>query len=722
MRAAERGYFGNVAQARPSSPAPSYKLAPDAKLVDWGQVNKLRSDSSSVASSSFDVFQDRNSSTTSLPATSTIRKPSPLRLQPSGAELNGKKNHNMSSVGGVGGNFLPPVPSPRSIRAPSPRFNEEKGSNWVSPLDVHFSRPTTPAGSTSFLPKLAFPLDFGNSELSLPLPDFNGPKSETASIVNTVVTMPPPIAQQGRPRTPKEIYAEFSKHGFANSPTLSTFSGQETLVKSPTFSTFSTFSKEEAPKAKSPTFSVFPQQAQPVQHAPPRPNRLSMKSMFSTEDAPVRSSKEDFSRTFQLPPVPLDDLAPRLPTINPDRFPQDPKVWTPTSPIRDSILNRQRQPVSAGARQSQQWSLPSPTLPDSMIDAQWQPSSNAIVRASIVSKQRVSVVRGPGAQSQDLDVQFAKMRGRGHSMAASSMYSTRTSILEPEDNATRHIRTRSQSSDARRSIRNRSNSSHKRTSSRSLSRTRDSIRESRKTSSGSFRSGNSHRRSRDRDQLHFDPTAHRRNRSGSVQGRAVNFDQPRESPFSNLNHTSDHSHSPSSSVSSSLSSGSLSRFETNSPQKPILAHDYSSALLPPVPARFQPQDPERLSIAPQVRGRPASEASQNSIGEFYDSYYRQSTMVSSGQPTAIPMGPGFRISVQDETQAFEDRARGRSGSIGARRLAPLKFGTGAGGGYGPELGVSGYGGFAPIVEVASPMPSPLVMGRDVSRERFPQMI
>lgn len=625
----------------------------------------------------------------------------------------------MSSVGNMGGNFLPPAPSPRSLRAPSPLFGEEKSSTWVSPLDVHFSRPGTPVRPASFLPKLQFPLEFGKSDLTIPLPDFNKPKSETTPAFEPVIVKPPPTAG-GRAKTPKEIYAEFSQQGFAKSPTLSnfsqqsfaesptlsTFSKQEPLMKSPTFSTFS---KEEPSKAKPPTFSVFPQQAQ---QAPPRPNRLSMKSMFSTEELPVRSPKEDFSRTFQLPPVPLDDLAPMIPPVNPDRFPKDLNVWNPASPIRDSIVNRQRQPTSAGARHSHEWTLPSPTLPDEMIDAEWQPSEKAIIRASVVSKQRVSVIRGPGAQSQDLDVQFARMRSRGHSMAASSMYSTRTSILEPGEQSKRHTRTRSQSSEARAraSTRDFSNSSHKRVSSRSLSRTRDSLRGSRKTSNDSFKSADSHRRSRERDQLHFDPTSHRRNRSGSVQGRSVDFDQPRESPFSNSNGTS--SHSATSSVSSSQSS------DAASPPKPILNHHNQANSGAPLQPRMPfVQDPDRLSIAPQIHGRSASEVSQNSIGDFYDSYYRQSTMGrNSGMPNP-PLPPASRNSVQDRAQAFEDKSRGRSGSIGApKRPAPLKIGNGNNNGAG-----SGYGGFNTIVEVATPMPSPLVMG-DAGRERFPTMI
>ncbi|KAF7909656.1 uncharacterized protein EAF01_003374 [Botrytis porri] len=68
-----------------------------------------------------------------------------------------------------------------------------------------------------------------------------------------------------------------------------------------------------------------------------------------------------------------------------------------------------------------------------------------------------------------------------------------------------------------------------------ISRTHDSLRMSRKASLQT----QEHRISRERDQMHYDPTLSSgpavRNRSGSVQGRAVDFDRPRESPFSNAN-------------------------------------------------------------------------------------------------------------------------------------------------------------------------------------------
>ncbi|RDW66866.1 hypothetical protein BP5796_09615 [Coleophoma crateriformis] len=64
-------------------------------------------------------------------------------------------------------------------------------------------------------------------------------------------------------------------------------------------------------------------------------------------------------------------------------------------------------------------------------------------------------------------------------------------------------------------------------SSGSIARTKDSIRgrHSRNISV------EEKRRSRDRDQIHYDPKEHHRNRSGSVQGRAIDFDNPRSNPF-----------------------------------------------------------------------------------------------------------------------------------------------------------------------------------------------
>ncbi|KAI9649355.1 hypothetical protein NHQ30_001930 [Ciborinia camelliae] len=86
-----------------------------------------------------------------------------------------------------------------------------------------------------------------------------------------------------------------------------------------------------------------------------------------------------------------------------------------------------------------------------------------------------------------------------------------------------------------------------------ISRTNDSIRISRKSSQGQ-----EHRHSRDRDQIYYDPTSapSSRNRSGSVQGRSVNFDHSRESPFSNSNAISGNGSVKSHSSNESFSSAS----------------------------------------------------------------------------------------------------------------------------------------------------------------------
>jgi hypothetical protein len=114
VRALEHGYFGGVAQSRPSSPTPSYRLAPNATLVDWGKAPKPGSSSSSLA----DYPSSRNGSVSSLPMSISQQKhkPSPLRLQPSDLEQSGRRNHDPASVGGIGGTYMPPLPSPRFNR------------------------------------------------------------------------------------------------------------------------------------------------------------------------------------------------------------------------------------------------------------------------------------------------------------------------------------------------------------------------------------------------------------------------------------------------------------------------------------------------------------------------------------------------------------------------------------------------------------------------------
>jgi len=113
---------------------------------------------------------------------------------------------------------------------------------------------------------------------------------------------------------------------------------------------------------------------------------------------------------------------------------------------------------------------------------------------------------------------------------------------------------------------------------------------------------------------------------------------------------------------------------------------------PPVLAFHLPEQ-GRLSVNGFGRGRSASEASQGSIGEFYDSYYRQSTMAQ-------------RASVVAQAQAINSNA----GMLGVANFShPKRPGA-------LNLRLGG-GNVDTIVEMPSPLASPMV-----AKERYPGMI
>jgi hypothetical protein len=614
VRALERGFTGGVAQSRSSSPSPSYRLAPNATLVDWSKTPKPGSSSSSLV----DFPSSRNGSVSSLAPSFNQRphKPSPLRLQPLDAELSERKNHDPANVGGIGGTYMPPLPSPRYNRSVTPCSDSGKPEGWINPLDVHFTRPSTPVSPrpTSYLPNMTFPDDVIKNALLVPTPNGSlAPKSEEASIISTEISVPAAPAPAPAAESRKT----------------------------------------------SPTFSIFPQM-------PSRAARQAGRSIFPASDdaprPPSRRSPKESKFDFNLPPVPLDNLPPQMATIDPNQFPQDTRRWNPSSPI---------------------------------------------IRDSIVSKQRVSVYRPTHVIGEPQDA--TKSHIRSHSVAASSVYSTRTSIVdEPQES---HSRSRSR--DTTRG-RNRSRSSHKRaSSSQSLSRTQDSLRRhSRKQSTDTLRTDK--RRSRQRDQLHFDPTGFARTRTGSVQGRTVDFDHPRESPFSNANAIT---HSSSTSTSSISSNASTSRSRPQ-PQSQLQSHKTHEDPIPQVPALsignadlnfdFALDNGERFSLTPG-RGRSASEASQATIGEFYDAYYRQSIMAQ--RQSVAAQANASTLNLRSSGLLMPGSAN--VGREGARRPAPppLRLGPGS-------IGGGGLAGET-IMEVVSPVPSPMVNGK--AGERFPRM-
>jgi len=574
VRALEAGYFGGVSQSRPSSPAPStssYVLSPNTNVINWGE--RTHSASSSVTDVTAAQRSNANSPLT-IPKAAK-HAPSPLRLQPSDAELNGRITHNASNVGGIGGTYMPPLSSPRTNGDVSPvETQQEKG--WVSPLDVHFSKSSTSKTSArppSYLPRLHFPdPTFNKTTLVVPTPTGSvaGMNSEAASVVSS----------------------EGSQH---NSRVA------------------------EPAQVKSATADLIPRQP------PMRAARHTQRSIFPvTDESGDRPASRRSPKAFNIPVPPIPQDGPAL-TIDPNLFPEDDKPWGQDSPV---------------------------------------------IRDSLVKKQRVSAYKPSRANDDALEVEKTS-RSRAHSTAASSLYSTTTSII---DEASSHAsRNRSRSSSTR--GRDRSVSSHHRarsSSRQSFSQTRDSLRQhSRKGSEDK-------RRSRDRDQIHYDPTSHSRNRSGSVQGRAVDFDHPRESPFSNSNAISNHS---ASSSGSSIDTRRKPKHEPpNLPKLELFGMSFP--------------EPDRLSVnvaarardsSATGRNRSASEASTSSIGDFYDAYYRNSTIAQ---------------------RASQIQTHGGSGdlNLGAgRKPPPLKLGVG-----------NGFMG-----ETIKEVPSPALTPNVVMPDRYP---
>ncbi|KAG4432734.1 hypothetical protein IFR05_011790 [Cadophora sp. M221] len=607
VRAIEHGYFGGVSQSRPTSPTPSYVLSPDTPIVDWSKGGKP---GHSASSSTLSLPQSLAPSSLNH----TKRKPSPLGLQVPKADPSG--------VGGIGGSYLPPLPSPRSVRSfksVSPTigtFEEEEAPSWVSPLDVHFSRPSTPKERpTSYLPKLTFPGEIEKIGLFVPSPSnsVRHVKSEAASIVSqsAAITPLPPVRQPSRGRP------------------------------------------------KSPMFSVFPPAAHPL---PTRAPRGGSRSIFPTSDDLDRPSSRRSPREAKFSPraVPLNDLTPQMATADQANFPQDTRNWNPSSPTHSSPPKGQ-------------WDPSAPTFPGPIYcNDGWRPSE-PIIRDSVVSKQRVSVFHA--AHARDGSIEALKTRNRGHSTAASSIYSTRTSILEYHKDPLpmQHSRTRSRSISAlpKPNTRSRSTSTStpkpRSTSSHSITRTRDSLRRhSRMPSSESLKN----RRSRDRDQMHYDPSATNRTRAGSVQGRQVDFDHPRESPFSNSNAIR---HSPSSSI-SSTSSRSSSYFDAADDTPPI----------PQLPSKPPQLELPALDLK-SGRMRSESDTSQGSrasgmsLAQGSNASGSRFLGVNYGIQGANGNGPVLREAV-------------------AKRPAPLRVGE-------------------TIMEVLSPTSSPMP-----SNERFPAMI
>jgi len=179
----ERGHSRRMSQLRSNSPAPSYVLSPAVAVVNWSNSKSIPSASSSIT----ELPRSSDGSDILLPA--MAKNPSLLRHNPSDVQL----NSNIAMATSLGGSYLPPEPPPRSALHLT---NSPATSNLVSPLEVHFSRPTThqrvssrpPSYSAQVLPEQA------KIALLVPTPSRSvsgATNTEAASIVNSNATTVP---------------------------------------------------------------------------------------------------------------------------------------------------------------------------------------------------------------------------------------------------------------------------------------------------------------------------------------------------------------------------------------------------------------------------------------------------------------------------------------------------------------------------------------------------
>lgn len=254
------------------------------------------------------------------------------------------------------------------------------------------------------------------------------------------------------------------------------------------------------PSLKSQTPSAFPPSDPQV---PARLTRGVPRSIFPAIDAherPISSHKSRMTSKFEAQPVRLSDMAPHMVTIDSDDFPfpRDTRNWNTSPPTRNKTMS----PVSPS-------------------------SAGPVFRDSVESKKSISIHEPSHSPKGSDDGQTFLVRTQ--SIGASSIYCTRTSILDFETPISHHSRNRSRT-DFQPCLNKHSHSTSKTKhkgsgSSRSISRTRDSLRgHNRKLS----RTRDSKRPTRGRDMAQYNPATTSSIRAGSLQARITDFDQPRE--------------------------------------------------------------------------------------------------------------------------------------------------------------------------------------------------
>ncbi|CZT48391.1 uncharacterized protein RSE6_09076 [Rhynchosporium secalis] len=355
----EQGHFNEASRTRPSSPSPSYVLSPNTLVVDWKNSEKPAGQSASSSSN----LLSRSLAPSCL--NYTKRKPSPSGLQPPKVDT--------SLVDGICGSYLP-LPSPRSSKSFSEIlsmtgvFDEVDSPSWVSPLDVHYSRPSTPrVRPTSYLPKLQFPGEIEEIGQFIPSPSSSVRHTKSESSIVSAVTplaTPPPVLQ---------------------------------LLRG----------------AKSPVLSDFPLKPH---YLPSRGSRGGARSLFPANDDQIQASPRRGAKKPQESPhsVSLNDLGPQTVSVGQFDFPQGMRDWSPSS-------FEQSPPKNA------HWDPTSPAFPGPIHSNDGFSSPEPEIRDAAINIQHVPISRPSHLWKSSAETFELK---RSHTSATSSVYGTSTSILD----------------------------------------------------------------------------------------------------------------------------------------------------------------------------------------------------------------------------------------------------------------------------------------------------
>ncbi|KAF7899765.1 hypothetical protein EAF00_004101 [Botryotinia globosa] len=283
VRAIERGFFGGVSQSRSNSPAQSMFGPPSTTAVDLTETSRaLEAIRAPSAASSSQISLSSHSSEVSAPK-SIKHKPSPLRLQPSEAEI------RRSALPNVGGSYIPPAP----IKEDRPQLNS---------VEVQFSRPSVSES----------PPSRGRSEEEVSQLHYQGEvprnfmflagqhssvRSQAGSIYGSAEPSP-----QNQAKIPKLPKAPAPTHVFGSPPRLSGRSRSTFPEEDSSSSDCSSTSSPELPVPAIP--SPYKTSYQPTTHLEQEPRQPNTKHRSYQPTQPSEpESQSDFYTHYREPSV-----------------------------------------------------------------------------------------------------------------------------------------------------------------------------------------------------------------------------------------------------------------------------------------------------------------------------------------------------------------------------------------------------------------------------------